>query len=55
MCDKEVDRAVAGPFLLAKPDFLKTEVVKAYVYTIVGPAIDFRKETTEVKRGAQLA
>ncbi len=41
MCDKEVDRAVTGPFLLAKPDFLKTEVVEAYVYTIVAPAIDF--------------
>jgi hypothetical protein len=28
---KEVDIAVTGPFLLAKPDFSKTEVVKAYV------------------------
>jgi len=46
---------LTGPFLLAKPDFSKTEVVKAYVYTIVAPAIDFWKETTEGKKGAQLA
>ena len=45
---KEVDMAVAGPLLLAKPDFSKTEVVKAYVYTIVAPAIDSWKETLEV-------
>ena len=52
---KEVDMAVAAPFLLAKPDFSKTEVVKAYVYTIVAPAIDYWKETMEDKKGAQLA
>ena len=51
---KEVDMALAGPFLLAKPDFSKTEVVKAYVYTIVAPAIDYWKETMEDKKGTQL-
>jgi hypothetical protein len=52
---KEADMAVAAPFLLAKPDSSKTEVVKAYVYTIVAPATDYWKETIEVKKGAQLA
>jgi hypothetical protein len=47
--------ALTGPFLLAKPDFSKTEVVKSYVYTIVAPAIDYWKETMEDKKGAQLA
>ena len=51
----EVDMAVAGPFLLTKPDFSKTEVIKANVYTIVDPAIDYWKETMEGKKGAQLA
>ena len=46
--------AVAAPFLLAKPDFSKTEVVKAYVHTSVAPAMDYWKETIEVKKGAQL-
>ena len=32
---KEVYMTVEVPFLLAKPDFSKTEVVKAYVHTIV--------------------
>ena len=32
---KEVDMAVTTPFLLAKPDVSKTEVVKAYVYTML--------------------
>ena len=40
--------ALAGPFLLARPDLSKTEVVKEYVYTIVAPAIDYWKETLEV-------
>jgi hypothetical protein len=47
--------ALAGPFLLARPDLSKTEVVKEYVYTIVAPAIDYWKETMEDKKGAQLA
>ena len=51
---KEVDMTVVAPFLLAKPDFSKTEVVKAYVHTIVALAMDYWKETIEVKKGAQL-
>ena len=47
--------ALAAPFLLARPDFSKTEVVKAYAYRIVGPAMDHWKQTIEVKKGAQLA
>jgi hypothetical protein len=47
--------AVAGPFLLAKPDFSKTEVVKAYAYTTVAAANDYWKETIEGNKGAQLA
>ncbi len=50
---KEVDVTVAAPLLFAKPDFSKTEVVKAYVYTIVAPAIDYWKETIEIKKGRQ--
>ena len=46
--------AVAAPFSLAKPDFSKTEIVKAHVYTIVAPAMDYWKQTIEGKRGAQL-
>ena len=30
---KEVDMAVAAPFLLVNPDFSKTEVVKAYIHS----------------------
>ena len=51
---KEVDMDVAAPFLLAKPDFSKTEVVKANVHTIVDPTIDYWKQTIEVKKGDQL-
>ncbi len=51
---KEVDMTVAVHFLLAKSDFSKTEVVKAYVSTIVAPAMDYWKQTIEVKKGAQL-
>ena len=51
---KEVDMAEAAPFLLAQPDFSKTEVVKAYVHTIVVPVMDYWKETIQVKKGAQL-
>ena len=49
---KEVDMVVTGHFLLAKPDFSKTEVV--YVGTIVAPAMDYWKQTIEGKKGAQL-
>ena len=51
---KEVDMAVAAPFLLVNPDFSKTEVVKAYTHTIVAPAIDYWKQTIEGKKGDQL-
>ena len=51
---KEVYMTVEVPFLLAKPDFSKTEVVKAYVHTIVAPAIDYWKRTIEGKKGDQL-
>ncbi len=51
---KEVDVSVSAPFLLAKPDFSKTEVVKAYVGTIVAPAMDYWKQTIEGKKWAQL-
>ena len=44
---KEVDMTVVPPFLLTKPDFSKTEVVKTYVYTIVAPAIDYWQQTIE--------
>ncbi len=47
--------ALAAPFSLARPDFSKTEVVKAYAYSIVAPAMDYWKQTIEVKKGAQLA
>jgi hypothetical protein len=43
---------------MAKPDFSKTEVVKAYVYNIFAPAIRLKsycKETIEGKKGSQLA
>jgi hypothetical protein len=51
---KEVDMTVASPFLLAKPDFSKTEVVKAYDHTIVAPVMDYWKQTIEGKKGVQL-
>ena len=51
---KEVDMTVAAPFLLAKPDFSKTEVVKAYVHTILSPDMDYWKQTIEGKKGAHL-
>ena len=56
---KEVDVAVSQPvtfsFLLTRPDFSKTEVVKAYRYSIIAHAMDCWKETIEVKKGDQLA
>ena len=51
---KEADMALAAPFLLANPDFSKTEVVKAYAHTIVAPAIDYWKQTIEDKKGDHL-
>jgi hypothetical protein len=51
---KEVDMALAAPFLLVNPDFSKTEVVKAYAHSIVAPAIDYWKQTIEGKKGDQL-
>jgi hypothetical protein len=50
---KEVDMAVAGSFVLAKPDFSNAEMVKAYVYAIVAPAINHWKETMERDNGRQ--
>ena len=47
---KEVNMSVAAPFLLANPDFSKTEVVKAYAHTIVAPAMDYWKQTIEGKK-----
>ena len=49
---KEVD--LTGPFLLVNPYFSKTEVVKEYVGTIVSPAMDYWKQTIEVKKWALL-
>ena len=51
---KEVDMSVAAPFPLVKPDFSKTEVVKAYVHNIVDLDMDYWKETIEVKKGSQM-
>jgi hypothetical protein len=52
---KEVDMTVTIPFLLAKPDFFKIEVVKANVHnTIVSPVMDYWKQTIEDKNGTQL-
>ena len=45
---KEADMALAAPFLLARPDFSKTEVVKGYVYIIVDPVMDYWEQTIEV-------
>ena len=47
---KEVDMAVSAPFLLAKPDFSKTEV-KAYVGTIVAPAMDYWNRQSKARKG----
>ena len=51
---KEADMALAAPFLLARPDFSKTEVVKAYAYSIVPPAMDYWKQTIEGKKETHL-
>ncbi len=50
---KEVDMAVSAPFLLAKPDFSKTEV-KAYVGTIVAPAMDYWNRQTKARKGLRM-
>ena len=47
---KEADMDLAAPFLLTRPDFSKTEVVKAYTYSIVAPVMDYWKQTIEVKK-----
>ena len=51
---KEADMTLAAPFLLARTDFSKTEVVKTYTSSIVAPVMDYWKQTIEVKKGAQL-
>ena len=45
----------ASPFLLTDPDFSKMDVVKAYVHTIVAPAIDYWIKTIDVKKGDEVA
>jgi hypothetical protein len=52
---KEANMALTAPFLLARPELSKTEVVKAYTYSIVAPVMDYWKQTIEVKKGTQLA
>jgi hypothetical protein len=47
-------RGRAAPFLLTNPDFSKTEMVNAYVHTVVAPAIDYWKRTIQVKKGTQV-
>jgi hypothetical protein len=47
---KEVDMSVSAPFLLAKPDFSKTEV-KAYVGTIVAPTMDYWNRQSKTSKG----
>ena len=41
LLQQEVPVSDASPFLLTDPDFSKMDVVKAYVHTIVAPAIDY--------------
>ena len=50
---KEVDMVVTAPFLMDRPDFSKTEVVKAYLHTIVAPAMDYWKQTIEGKKALE--
>ena len=45
----------AAPFLLVNPDFSKMDVVKAYAYTIVAPAIHYWRQTIEIKKEDQMA
>jgi hypothetical protein len=47
---KEVDMTVSTPFLLAKPDCSETEV-KAYVVTIVAPAMDYWNRQSKKRKG----
>ena len=50
VCERvEVDMVVATHFLLVNPDFSKTEVVKAYAHSIVAPAIDYWKQTIDLR------
>jgi len=51
---KEGDITQTAPFPLTTPDFLKTEVLKAYDHTVVAPVIDYWKHTIEVKKGVQV-
>jgi hypothetical protein len=45
---KEVDMTVAGSFVLDKSNFLKTEVVKVKVYTIIAHVIDSRMKEVRI-------
>ena len=45
----------AAPFLLVNPDFSKMDVLKAYAYTIVAPAIHYWRQTIEIKKEDQMA
>ena len=47
---KEVDMAVAGPFLLTKPDFSKSEVVKAFIYRC-SHSLTNERSSSRVSRG----
>jgi hypothetical protein len=54
-CDKGRGYGFGSSFLLARPDFSQTELVKAYAYSIVAPAMDYWKQTITIKTGARLA
>jgi hypothetical protein len=49
--ESESDAVEEPPFLSTNPDFLKTEVVKAYAHTVVAPAIDYWKRAIQVNKG----
>jgi hypothetical protein len=50
----EVSVDDASPFLLTNPDFSKMVVVKAYVHTIVDPAIDYWIKMIDIKKGDEV-
>ena len=50
MLSSSLNTTSGAELLSTKPDFSKTEVVKAYVHTIVTPGMDYWTETIEVKR-----
>ena len=55
-CREHVAFVVKYPSISSTPQFRSIDCdVKAYVYTIVAPTIDYWKETIEGKKEAQLA